>query len=266
MPVAANERAEINTFRRIQYHSLRPKWPFTGHIGAEYWVLGACNGAAMMQKIAKILSRHAAALGGLALAMAMLTPSIAATTCVAPMSVSETNALLPTGSPDQMLFSKAVLGHVNFRRCLEGLHGVQNHSGLTNAAATHAIWMADQSTLSHTSTITGQSTVTQRVKSGFANATTGAENIGFVHRYRVDEGQVFYAQANTCNFTTGSGHEIERHSYDSLAERIVTLWMNSPEHRRNLFDRDASFSGTALAFDPNAAHCGVYYMSQEFAG
>jgi len=220
----------------------------------------------MTQKITTILPRHAVALGILALILTLLTPSVAATTCVAPKLLSKTNILLPTGTPDQHLFSKAVLGHVNFQRCLEGLHGVENHIGLTKAAATHAGWMAGQGTLSHVSTVSGQSTVTQRVKLALGDAKTGAENIGYVHRYRVDEGQVFYAGADDCSFKTASGREIGSHSYSSLAERIVTLWMNSPEHRRNLLDRNASFSGSALAFDPNAAHCGVYYMSQEFAG
>ena len=220
----------------------------------------------MTQKLTRILPHHAAALGVLVLVLVLLTPSVAATTCVAPKSLSTTNTLLPVGAPDQLLFSKAVLGHVNFQRCLEGLHGVENHTGLTSAAAVHAGWMAGHSTLSHVSTVSGQSTVTQRVKSVLDDARTGTENIGYVHRYRVDEGQVFYAGAADCSFKTASGRKIGSHSYSSLAERIVTLWMNSPGHRRNLLDRNASFSGSALAFDPNAAHCGVYYMSQEFAG
>lgn len=223
-------------------------------------------GATMTQKSTKTLPRHAVALGILALVFALLTPSVAATTCVVPKSLNKADTLLPVNAPDQLLFSKAVLGHVNFQRCLEGLHSVENHSGLTKAAATHARWMAGRGTLSHESDLNGQSTVAQRVKSAFRDAETGAENIGYVHRYRVDEGQVFYAAADDCSFKTASGRKIDSHSYSSLAERIVTLWMNSPEHRRNLLDPGASYSGSALAFDPNAAHCGVYYMSQKFAG
>ncbi|MGR3661610.1 MAG: CAP domain-containing protein [Paracoccaceae bacterium] len=173
---------------------------------------------------------------------------------------------LPVGAIDQVLFSIAVLGQVNFYRCQEGVQLIASDNGLIDVATIHAMWMAAESRLSHNSTVVGQSDVTARVISAIVTPSTGSENIGYVHRYRIDEGEIFFIGATSCSFETRYGRQIEKHSYASLALRIVDLWMASPGHRVNVLDNRMRLTGSAVALDPSATHCGVYYMSQEFAG
>jgi len=169
---------------------------------------------------------------------------------------------------NQELFSKAVMAFVNYSRCKSGLGTVDYHPGLTTAATTHAGWMAGKSTLSHKSTVAGQSTVKARVSKVVKGWRAGSENIGYVYRYRVDEVPMFYTRASQgqCVFTTKSGSVIPPHTYASLAERAVELWLASPSHRKNVLDRKVDRIGTALAFDAKGPNCGTFYMSQEFAG
>lgn len=201
-----------------------------------------------------------------ALIMAALAPSVAATGCTVPQSGPASQLPLPVGSFDQNMFSTEVLLQVNYHRCLQGVGPVGGHQGLTDVAATHAEWMAATRKLSHHSTIPGQSDVAARVRVAVTAPRVGSENIGYVHRYRIDEGEPFFASGQNCAFTTRAGRAIATHSYASLAKRIVQLWMESPGHRVNVLDRNISVAGTAVAFDDNAPHCGVYYMSQNFAG
>lgn len=105
-----------------------------------------------------------------------------------------------------------------------------------------------------------------RIKAVVNRPKAGSENIGYVHRYRVDEIDHFFARPQTCNFVTQAGQTIVQHSYASLAQRIVGLWMNSPSHRVNLLADNVSIVGNAIALDENGPYCGVYYMAQNFAG
>lgn len=202
----------------------------------------------------------------LGLLLALLAPSEAATNCVRPMTTTAMIQDLPAGAIDQTMFSTAVLEQVNFHRCREGLHLIAGHDGLTDVATIHAMWMAAEGQLSHNSTVVGQSDVSARVILAIATPSAGSENIGYVHRYRVDEGETFYTDSGSCSFKTRTGRQIEKHSYASLAQRIVDLWMASPGHRENVLDNRVRLTGSAVALDPSATHCGVYYMSQEFAG
>jgi uncharacterized protein YkwD len=196
----------------------------------------------------------------------VLVPSQAAQNCARPISTEATILELPAGPIDQNLFSAAVLGQVNYHRCVDGQNPIGPHEGLNEVAKNHAIWMATESRLSHASTIAGESTVSARVVLAVASPLSGSENIGYVHRYRVDEGEMFFAGPDACSFTTKSGIQIRSHSYESMAQRIVDLWMASPGHRQNVLDNRFTVTGSAASYDGNAPYCGVYYLAQDFAG
>ena len=138
----------------------------------------------------------------LGLFLALLAPSEAATNCVRPMTTTAMTKELPADTIDQSLFGIAVLEQVNFHRCQEGLHPIASHDGLTDAATIHAMWMAAEGQLSHISTVIGQSDVSARVILAIATPSAGSENIGYVHRYRVDEGETFYPGTAACSFKT----------------------------------------------------------------
>lgn len=174
---------------------------------------------------------------------------------------------VPTARLDQSLFNRAVLSEVNFVRCKAGLQPLTLAGGLIKVAGNHANWMAERSTLSHKSTIRGQSSVQERVLASGVAARRGSENIGNIPRFQFSGARkIFVKNINQCDFATPSGRKIKPHSYSSLAVQIVDMWMGSNGHRKNVLDSNARSIGSAVKFDPRATHCGQFFLSQNFAG
>lgn len=167
---------------------------------------------------------------------------------------------------NQSLIDAAIRTEVNYHRCKAGLPGVSDASGLRKVAASHARWMAKRRSLSHKSSVPGQSTAMARLKASGLRVRAGAENIGLVSRFRIDGQRFRIADASSCRFSTSSGQAIAPHSYTSLARHIVSLWMASKGHRRNILDRRMTRLGSGVGFDPRASNCGKFYVSQTFAG
>ncbi len=175
--------------------------------------------------------------------------------------------VVPTNNLNQSLFNQAVLSEVNFARCKAGLSPVQLAAGLMDVADKHANWMARKGTLSHRSTVRGQTSVQERVLASGLNVRRGSENIGNLPRYQFGGSRkIFVKNSARCEFTTTSGRQISPHSYATLASEIVGMWMDSSGHRKNVLDRNATAIGSALGYDASASFCGQYFLSQNFAG
>ena len=175
--------------------------------------------------------------------------------------------LVPTSAIDQGLFDRAVRSEVNFHRCRAGLPPMIAASArLSTVALGHSRWMASTHTLSHRSGRPGKSTVSQRIKASGIAHRVGAENLGMVHRYQIDNRRFRILDARTCRFQGQGGTPLPAHSYASLARHVVQLWLDSPGHRRNVLHRNLRRVSTAVAFDPKAAHCGRYWITQNFVG
>jgi hypothetical protein len=127
--------------------------------------------------------------------------------------------------------------------------------------------MAKRSSLSHRSTIRGQSSVQERVLASGLNARRGSENIGNFPRYQFGGARKIYINImSRCEYSWASGRKIDPHSYTSLATQIVGMWTQSSGHRRNVLDRNVSSVGSAIKFDTNGSHCSQFFLSQYFAG
>ena len=87
-----------------------------------------------------------------------------------------------------------------------------------------------------------------------------------VHRYRIDNKRFKILDGNSCKFAGYDGTPLGAHSYATLARHSVDLWMNSPGHRKNILNRKVRKTSTAVAFDPNAAYCGRFWLTQNFVG
>ncbi len=174
---------------------------------------------------------------------------------------------VPTQNLNQSLFNAAVLSEVNFERCKAGVGPLQIAGGLMGVASTHASWMAKRSTLSHRSTVRGQTSVQERVLASGVNARRGSENIGNLPRFQFAGSRRIHVKSiSNCDFTTAGGRKIQPHSYATLANQIVGMWMDSAGHRKNVLDSKVSAIGSAVEFDPQATHCGQFFLSQNFAG
>ncbi len=197
----------------------------------------------------------------------LLGAPTAADACSRTVSKKAAQTIVPTGRINQSLLNNAIRAEVNFHRCRSGLNPVGDAgSGLTQQAAKHSVWMARTQQLTHKSTVAGSATLVQRVKKAGVKFRTGSENIGMVHRYQIDNRRFKILNSSSCQFATQDGQALPAHSYASLARHAVTLWMNSPGHRKNILDKRVTRMSTAVAFDPKAQYCGRFWLTQNFIG
>lgn len=202
----------------------------------------------------------------LGLALVLMTPAIAEA-CTRTVSKAASTTPVPAKRINQSLLEDAIRAEVNFHRCRAGLRSVgEAGNGLTQQAQKHSTWMARAQQLTHRSTVPGASTLQQRVKNAGLKVRTGSENIGMVHRYQIDNRRFKILDSASCQFATYEGQKLPAHSYASLARHIVNLWMNSSGHRKNILDRKVTKMSAAVAFDPNAQHCGRFWVTQNFVG
>ncbi len=191
----------------------------------------------------------------------------AADACSRTVSKKAAQSIVPAGRINQTLLDQAIRVEVNYHRCRAGLRPVGfAGNGLAKQAKNHSQWMARTQQLTHRSTVAGASTLKQRVKKAGVKFRTGSENIGMVHRYRIDNRRFKILSTSKCQFATYEGQPLPAHSYASLARHVVGLWMNSPGHRKNILDRRVTRVSTAVAFDPKAQYCGRYWLTQNFIG
>ncbi len=172
----------------------------------------------------------------------------------------------PSRGINQRLLNRAILAEVNYERCRNGLHPLSAEPRLVGAAEGHSKWMAKARNVTHKSTIAGRRSPRDRIKRTGIKARTGAENIGMVHRYQVDDIRFIIRNAKACHFVTRTGKRIAPHSYSSLARTIVGYWMRSRGHRANILNAKFTRMGTAAAHDRRAEYCGTYYITQNFTG
>jgi uncharacterized protein YkwD len=171
-----------------------------------------------------------------------------------------------TARVDQRLLDAAVRAEVNYHRCRAGLRPLgPAQTALVQVAATHSHWMARSRNLSHRSTVQGHASLTDRIRSANVQARRGAENIGMVHRYQIDGRNFRILDSASCSFASQTGQPLPAHSYASLARHAVTLWMNSPGHRRNILDPGVTRVSTAAAFG-DGRYCGQFWLTQNFVG
>lgn len=191
----------------------------------------------------------------------------AADACSRNVSAQAARTAVPTKGIDQALLDQAVRQEVNFHRCRAGLRPLAAAGGrLTQQAHIHSQWMARTQKLSHKSSVRGAATLSHRIRNAGIPMRTGAENIGRVNRFQIDNRRFRIVNANACQFTTSSGQPLPAHSYATLARVIVDLWMNSSGHRKNILNRRVTHVSTAVAFDPRAKYCGRFWLTQNFVG
>lgn len=77
-----------------------------------------------------------------------------------------------------------------------------------------------------------------------------AENIATPFAILYEEGEVIYPLDDKDNYFsyTPNGRAIPNHTYISLAEYVVDLWMNSEGHRKNILNPDALQLGCGTFF------------------
>ena len=191
----------------------------------------------------------------------------AAEACSRSVSKKAAQTVVPAKKINQGLLDTAIRAEVNFHRCRAGLPALKSAgNGMASQAKKHSVWMARTQQLTHKSTVPGASSLKQRVKKSGVKFRTASENIGMVHRYQIDNKRFKILSSSDCRFATYEGQSLPAHSYASLARHAVSLWMNSPGHRKNILDKRVKVVSTAVAFNSKAQYCGQYWLTQNFIG
>lgn len=147
---------------------------------------------------------------------------------------------------DHALLNAAVFFETNRQRVLYGLAPLKHHSSVEQCAQGHSNDMANFHFFSHTSTVPGKYTLSQRAeKVGFRDAYIG-ENI-FIYSVLDFTGKSYYTTSQKGKFIGADGKEIKSHTYLSLAKELVSGWMNSPGHRANILNRNYTHAGMGNA-------------------
>lgn len=193
------------------------------------------------------------------------TPALAGTSCSMTRLGGADRIVQPGKAIDQALVDALILAEINYQRCRSGLKPLVSDVRVRKVALGHARWMASTQRVSHRSSLPGQGTLRARIStSGIDKVRVGSENVGMVHRFRID-GQSF-RPVGDCSFVGADGGAIGAHTYGSLAHKIVTLWMNSSGHRVNILDRKVTMTGAAAVFANSSPYCGQFFVAQNFVG
>ncbi|MCP5073235.1 MAG: CAP domain-containing protein [Rhodobacteraceae bacterium] len=196
----------------------------------------------------------------------LFTPMAIAACTPAPFS-SRQNAVIPTKSPDQSLFTTALNWALAPHRCKAGRTKFATDADLIKTAAIHSRNMARLRRFSHRLKVPGQKTVTDRAKKTGVKWKFIAENIARLSRYQFRPNTKFgIVDAKNCQFSDRkTGARIPPHTYASLANSVAAQWLASSGHRKNILNRKSRRMGAAIAFDAQGAHCGHFYITQVFS-
>ena len=205
-------------------------------------------------------------LWGVVVAIALAFAATTASACNRSMPAGADRLIVPEARIDQALLDAAVRAEVNYHRCRNGLRSLgRAEPTLVQVAATHSRWMANSRTLSHRSTLPGKANLRDRIRSANIRVRAGSENIGMVHRYRIDGLSFRILDKQNCTFASYDGNRLPPHSYASLARHAVSLWMASKGHRRNILDPKVTRVSTAAAYG-DGQYCGQFWLTQNFVG
>lgn len=189
-------------------------------------------------------------------------------------AASAAACVVPTGSDarlnqdriDQQLLSQAILAEVNYRRCQARLDALKPATAtLVQVAKGHSAWMAASGRMSHRGGRETGRTLSDRVRRAGLRPQIYAENLAFLPRYRFGENRFRVDSRADCRFVASDGRVIDQHSYRSLARTVVSMWMKSPGHRRNMLSTRQRHMSAGASLSPDDL-CGRYYITQIFVG
>ena len=143
-----------------------------------------------------------------------------------------------TSRPNNKVFNEAVLHYINIERCRNNRTPLKSDSRLISMAAGHSKGMASFGTMAHKIPRSGYETMAKRLKRSGLRFNAAAENIARNYVYALSGRPIAAQSAGPCQFFYSSnGQQVPKHSYQSLAREVVSRWMKSSGHRKNIMDR-----------------------------
>lgn len=158
-------------------------------------------------------------------------------------------------NPDYGLLNAAVFYHTNKYRQSKGRQALAFSPELRDAAVYHSLRMVEQGFYDHTNRrISSMRTVVDRAQYfGFYNSFVG-ENIDreFVLDYRSGANYSPQMENGQMQYYTINGDALAPMpvlTYNQLAENLLTEWINSSGHRKNMLMSEYSYLGTGVIPD-----------------
>lgn len=166
---------------------------------------------------------------------------------------------------DQNLFNEAVLYYVNEERCSRGLAKLRPDAQLMRATIQHSTHMAANAYVSHKSRQVGFRDLQDRLAKAHVVYRLAGENVAKSFVFAFDN-QAVSSDQGRCLFNFASnGVQVPRHTYGTLAQDLVKLWMASPTHRDNILHSGFRRAGATFGINTGQGFCGAIYAVQNFA-
>lgn len=168
---------------------------------------------------------------------------------------------------DYALLSAAVFHETNHRRAQHDLPALAYRKELREAARIQARGMARRGAISHQHPDEALRTLRDRMNHVGLQGALSAENVAMTFGIRYESGKpVFTREENgrTVFSYEPGGTPLDPHSYLSFAENLLSQWMDSPGHRKNILLKDPEELGTGHVHDVNAMGMDIFYSVQVF--
>lgn len=124
------------------------------------------------------------------------------------------------------------------------------YSLLRDAAIFHALQMSEKKFYSHdNNTISKMKTPQQRIFNFGTESEFSGENINKVFAINYKDGKPYGKEGNHFYYTPSINDTIPFHTYNSLAEKIVNSWIQSPPHKKNMLLKDYTHLGCATVLE-----------------
>lgn len=165
------------------------------------------------------------------------------------------DAVIDYRNPDYGLLNAAVFYHTNKYRLSKDRQALIFSPELRDAAVYHSLRMVEQGFYDHTNRrVSSMRTVVDRAQYfGFYNSFVG-ENIDreFVLDYRSGANYSPQMENGQMQYYTITGDALAPMpvlTYNQLAENLLTEWINSSGHRKNMLMSEYSYLGTGVIPD-----------------
>ncbi|OGU55334.1 MAG: hypothetical protein A2V66_03925 [Ignavibacteria bacterium RBG_13_36_8] len=155
---------------------------------------------------------------------------------------------------DYPRLNAAIFFVTNEARVKNNLPPALFNKSLEDAATAHSKRMVRMNFFDHIDLFNNVlKTPNDRYKFAGISNPYAAENIATPFAIKYEEGIVIYPLDSGNNYFSYSprGTPIPNHTYLSLSEEVVDMWMNSEDHRKNILNKDALQLG-----------CGTYFYRE----
>ncbi len=173
--------------------------------------------------------------------------------------------------PDKVdldLLSAAIFHETNRRRQEHGFKPLKYLPTLRQAAAVQAEIMMKKGTIEHVNP--GRPKLRSpldRYRALGLDPQFLAENVATISGLEYRSGEEVYVQMDEGArrlSRTPDGQPIQMRTYLEFARALLTEWMNSPEHRKNILESDARFLGCSCRETKDGHGFHTFFCAQEF--